>query len=124
MPVFAEEDAVEASALGEPQREFRLALVIVEVRNVDQRAALPGNRLHDRRMVVAERVHADAAQQIEIAFALFVDDVHAFAADEEDRATLIRGQQQPVLPRRESLRVSSLHLSRAKARTFITVWHN
>ena len=96
MPVLAEEDAVEPGALGEPQREFRLALVIVEVRNVDQRAALPGNRLHDGRMVVSERVYADPAQQIEIAVAFLVDDVHAFAAGEEDRATLIRGQQQPV----------------------------
>ena len=62
-----EEDAVEAGALGEAQRQFRLALVIEEVRRVDERAALARNRVLDRRMVIAERVDADAAEQVEIA---------------------------------------------------------
>jgi hypothetical protein len=62
-----EEDAVEAGALGEAQREFRLSLVIEEVRRVDERAALAGDGFFDNRMVIAERVDADAAEQIEIA---------------------------------------------------------
>ena len=64
-----EEDAVEAGALGEAQRQFRLALVIVEVRGVDERAALASDGFFDGRMAVAERIDADAAEQIEIAFA-------------------------------------------------------
>ena len=44
-----EEDAVEAGALGEAQRELGLALVVVEVRGVDERAALRGDGLFDRR---------------------------------------------------------------------------
>ena len=40
VPVLAKEDAVEAGALGQPQRKLRLALVIEEVRSVDERAAL------------------------------------------------------------------------------------
>ncbi len=64
-----EEDAIQAGALGEPQRKLRLALVIEEVRGVDERAALLGDGLLDRRMAVAERVDADAAEQIEIALA-------------------------------------------------------
>ena len=34
-------------------------------------------------MAVAERIDADAAQQVEIALALLVDEVNAFAADKE-----------------------------------------
>ncbi len=70
-----EEGAVEAGALGEAQREFRLALVIEEVRGVDQRAALAGDGLLNRGMVIAERVDADAAEQVEVAIAVLVDDV-------------------------------------------------
>ena len=40
VPVVGKEDAVQAGALGEPHGQLRLALVIVEVRGVDQRAAL------------------------------------------------------------------------------------
>jgi hypothetical protein len=46
-------------------------------------------------MVVAECVDADAAEQIEIAIALLIDDVYAFAAYEEDGAPVVSGEQQP-----------------------------
>ena len=49
---------------------------------------------HDSRMPIAQRIHADAAQQVEIAIALLVDQVHALAADKQDRIALVRSEQQ------------------------------
>ena len=103
-----EEDAVEAGALGEAQREFGLTLVIEEVRGVDERAALAGDGFFDCRMAVAERVDADAAEQIEILRTVLVNDVNAFAAHKEDRDCARRFAAAAAIPRREFDRVSSL----------------
>ena len=62
---------------------------------MDQRAALAGNGLHNRGMVIAERIDADAAEQIEIAIAVLIDDVNAFTAYEENGAAIVCGEQQP-----------------------------
>ncbi len=74
-----EEGAVEAGLLGEAQGELRLALVVVEVRGVDERAALAGDGFDDDRVIVAERVDADAAEQVEVLRTVLVDDVNALA---------------------------------------------
>ena len=89
-----EKGAVEAGALGEAQREFRLTLVIVEVRGVDERAALAGDGFFNRGMAVAERVDADAAEQVEILRTVLVHDVNALTAHKEDGVALIGGKQQ------------------------------
>ena len=69
------EDAVEAGTLGETQSELGLALVIEEVRRVNELAALLGDGLFNRRMPVAERVDADAAEQVEVLRTVLVDEV-------------------------------------------------
>ena len=97
----AEEDAVQAGDLGEAQRKLGLAVVEEEIRDVQQLPALFADRLLDRRMPVAQRVDADAAQQVEIAVSLVVDQVHAFAADKQDGIALVGLEQQ--------LRFSRLH---------------
>ena len=56
---------------------------------MDELAALLGDGLLDGGMRVAERVDADAAEQVEIAVAVFVDEIHAFAAREEKRIAIV-----------------------------------
>ena len=112
MPVLREKDAVEARKLGEAHRELGLPLVVIEVRRVDERAALVGDSVDDRRMVIAERVDADAAEQIEIAIAVLVDDVHTFAADKKNRAAIVRGKQQAGL---RGANLFEFHLSRTSS---------
>ena len=98
LPCFSagvgEEDAIEAGAFGKAQSEFGLALVIEEVRSVDELAALLGNGALDDRAPVAESVDADAAEQIEVADAVLVDDVDAFAVCEQNGEALIGGEQE------------------------------
>ncbi len=49
----------------------------------------------DRRMAVAKRVDADAAQQVEVFVAMLVNDVHTLAAHEKDRVPFVGLKQQP-----------------------------
>ncbi len=65
-----EENPVESGTLREPQRQLCLPFVKKQIRSVDQCSALPRNRFFDRRMPVAQRIHADAGQQIEIEMAI------------------------------------------------------
>ncbi len=92
-----EEDAVQPGALGEAQRQLRLPLVKEEVGSVDQRAALVDDGAFDGGMTVAERVHADAAQQVEIVVAVFVDEMYALAANKQNRVAVVCGKEQPCL---------------------------
>ena len=48
----------------------------------------------DRWMSITQRIHADAAQQIQIAVALFIDEVHTLTAGKEDRIAFVCLQQQ------------------------------
>ena len=84
-----EKHAIEAGALGEAQRQLGLALVIEEVRGVNERAALVDDGSLDGRVRVAERVHADAAQQVEIAHSALIDEVNALALHEKNRIAIV-----------------------------------
>ena len=64
-----EEAALEPADLGQPLGQRSLVLVVVEVRRVDQQAGLLADDLHDARMRVAERVDADAGDQVQVALA-------------------------------------------------------
>ncbi len=90
-----EEHAVKAGVFGEAQSKLCLAAVIEKVRGVDERAALAGDGLFNDRMAVAERIDADAAEQIKVLRTVLVDNVNAFAADKENGIALVGGQQQP-----------------------------
>ena len=89
MPVLAKKTRSRPVRFGQAQREFGLSFVVEEVRGVNERAALFGDGLFDCGMAVAKRVDADAAQQVEIAVAVFVDEVNALAAHKENRIALI-----------------------------------
>ncbi len=93
---IGKESTVESRALGEQHGKFSLALVVVEIRCVNKRVALAGNGLFNRWMAVTQRVDADAAQQVEIAVTLLVDDVYTLAAHKQQRVAFIGGKQQPL----------------------------
>ena len=58
-----------------------------------RRAACSLNHAHDARMVLAERVHADAGDEIEITLAVDVPHVRAVAAHQHQRMTRVILQQ-------------------------------
>ena len=61
---------------------------------MDELPALLGDRLLDRGVRIAERVDADAAEQVEVLVAVLVFEIDAFAADEEERVAFVGGQQE------------------------------
>src|SRR5450631_280651 len=69
--------------------------MVEEVRSVDKGAALANDGIFDRRMTIAKRIDADAAEKIEIAIPLLVDYMYTLAAHEEERIPLVGGKQQP-----------------------------
>ena len=115
------EDAIHARALRQPQRQFRLSLVIEEVRRVDQRSALVHDGSLNRRMPVAQRIHADAAQQVEILRTALVNQVHALAADKQDRVPFVGLKAAAAILLREFGPVSS-HLISPQATITSVPW--
>ncbi len=65
----AKESAVKPGDFGQQPREFRLILVEEKIRNMNQPASLTLDRRLDRRVVVAERIDPDSAQEIQIPLA-------------------------------------------------------
>ena len=61
-----EESAVHAGNLRQALRQSPLILVVEQVRHVNQQLGLLRDRLGERRMRVAQRIHADPAQEVEI----------------------------------------------------------
>ena len=62
---------------------------------MNERAALACDGVFNGRMAVSQCVYADAAEQVEIALARFVDDMHAFTLNKEDGIPVVCGKQQP-----------------------------
>ena len=60
--------------------------VVVEVRDVEQRAGLIGDRVGHDRVRVTERRHREPAQEVEVLVALGVVEARPLAAHERDRA--------------------------------------
>ena len=83
--VGEEHRAAAAEQRVEARRDLRLPLVEVEVRHVQQRAGLVGDRVGDGRVRVAERRDREAAEEVEVLLALAVPELHALAAHERDR---------------------------------------
>ena len=68
-----------------------LGLGVPGVGHVDQRGDLLLHGLDDRRGTMAQQVAAPAGEEIEIAVALGVPDVRAFAAHQRDRIAAVVG---------------------------------
>ena len=61
---------------------------------MDQQPGLPRNGLGNGGVAVAQSVHADAAQQVEIAASLIVVDVNAASFAEQDGIAIVGRKQQ------------------------------
>src|SRR5207248_573181 len=78
---YAIETGNTRQALGELHRE----LVVVKIRGVNQLRGLLCNRLQYRRVAIAQRIHSDSANEIEIPLALGVVEVYSLAALQKKR---------------------------------------
>src|ERR1017187_5061790 len=72
--------AVHAGACGEPLGQPHLLIVEVVVGGVDQRATLLGNGFFNHLVAVSQRVDANAAEQVQIAIAVLVDQMDVLAS--------------------------------------------
>src|SRR5215831_10018681 len=75
-----EERSVETRNLAEFLCQPALIFVIDQVGNVNRSLDLLPENLFDPRMVVSERIHGDAGEEIQISFVLFVDEVGSASA--------------------------------------------
>ena len=69
----------------EPLGDPGLHVVVIEVRHVQQRARLIGDRVGDLGMRVTERRDREAREEVEVALALAVPEHRALTAHERDR---------------------------------------
>ena len=81
---IAEERLVEAREFDELRRCIGLRLCVVEVRAVDELLCLLGDGRDERLVVVAEHVHGDAAEEVEVLLAVVVPEVRALAVVQHD----------------------------------------
>src|SRR5579859_2350756 len=88
------ECAVHAGNLCQRCGQAALILVVKEVRSMHQQLRLLRNRLGQRRMRIAQRIHADAAEQIKVFAALVVIQVNAAAFMQKYGIAVIRRDQQ------------------------------
>ena len=65
---------------------------------MDDLRRLLANDLHDARVSVAQRVDAQPGEEVEVAFALDVINVHAFAARDGERIAGVGVQQIFLFP--------------------------
>ena len=77
----AEESAVQSGSLRQAQRQFGLALMEIEIGDVHQLAALPGDGIFNHRASIAQGIDANAAHQVQVLIALVVNQVNIMAAD-------------------------------------------
>ena len=80
----AEERLVEAREFDELRRCVGLRLRVVEVRAVDELLRLLGDGRDERFVVMAEHVHSDAAEKVEVLLAVVVPEVRALAVVQHD----------------------------------------
>ena len=87
---IAEEHLVHARQRGQLVGQRLLQPDLVDVRRMDQLRRLVGDRGHQARMVVAERVDGDAGETVEILAAGFVPQPDALSACEVDGQVRVR----------------------------------
>jgi len=109
VPLFGEENAVEAGPLDEFARERRLKRILKKIGKMDGAASFAANHAHQPRMGVAERIDGDAAEKIEIFAPLRIVKTAAAAVREHYRRAPVGVHQvarfrSANLPRRERLR--------------------
>jgi hypothetical protein len=90
---IGEEDAVEPRPGSELASERALVGIVIEVRKVNGARSITANHFNDARMGMAEGVHSDAAEEIEIFFAGGVKDVGAAAVRHHHGRPFVSGEK-------------------------------
>jgi hypothetical protein len=80
--------------LRQPPRQLSLIFVEKQIGDVNQPASLALDDGLNRGMCVTERIHSNSAQEIQIAFAVRIPQMHAPPAHEKNGLALIRRQQE------------------------------
>src|SRR5438094_3726552 len=93
----AEKGAVKSRTFREALRQFCLVFVIEEIRSVNQLPCLLLENLLDRWMSVAQRIHADSAEEIQIALAGRIPEIYSATASEQHFLPVISWEQQFLL---------------------------
>ena len=96
-PAVGEEGAFEAADFGDTPGERPLELVVKQVGSVDQPRGLILYRFHDPRMVLPQRIHSNARDEIEIAFAGRIPHVRPVAALQHQRVPGVVLKEIPLL---------------------------
>ena len=86
----AEKGSRQARQRRQPLRHLPLQRMKEQIRNVNQRLRLVGDRARDARMRVPERRDADARQQVEVFPAFRVEQPDALSANKVDRIAAVR----------------------------------
>ena len=86
---IGEKHTVESGEFGQARSQRRLVAVVVEVRAVNQAAHLLANGLEDSRVAVAERIHAYAGDEVQVALAGLVVHIAALPSDDDQGKTAI-----------------------------------
>ena len=81
----AEKRALQPADLGQPFRQRSLELVIVKVGAVNELRRLIPDRLHDARMPVSQRIHADSGDEVEIALPRQIVNIRPLSAAQNQR---------------------------------------
>src|SRR5712671_1338872 len=88
-----QEDAIEAGDTRQTLGDLRGELVVVQVRGVNQFRGLLRYGLQHGRVTIAERIHSNSANEIEILLTLGVVDVYTLAALQKQRNAVVGRQQ-------------------------------
>ena len=85
----SEEGTVEAADFGNALRQRPLVFVVKKIGSVDQARGLLLDHPHDARMILAESIHPDTGDEVEIAFARSVPHVRTVATHQNERMTRV-----------------------------------
>lgn len=85
----AEKNTLHAGCFGDLLGEGALVAMEVEVRGVDEESGLFADHFGDAGMGVAEGIDTDAGDEVEIAFAVEIIEIDAFAAVEDQRVAAV-----------------------------------
>ncbi len=88
-----EEGAIEARELAQALGQLSLVFVVIEIRNVNDPGRLLADGLHDARMSMAQRVHSEPGDEVEILLAFEVVEENTFAALKANGITVVGGEK-------------------------------
>ena len=91
-----EEDAIQTRKLAQALGQSSLVFVVIEIRNVNDPGRLLPDGLHDARMSMPERVHAQPGHEVEILLAFEVVEENTFATLKAHGIAVVGGEKKAL----------------------------